>query len=88
MFTDTHCHVLTTSYYNPEDIIMNLENNNIKRIIINGYNLKTNQEVINLSTKYANVYGALGIHPDNITEDLAENIGLIKTLLIILKLLL
>ena len=62
----------------PEDIIRNLENNNIKRIIINGYNLKTNQEVINLSTKYANVYGALGIHPDNITEDLAENISLIK----------
>lgn len=78
MYTDTHCHILSTSYYNPEDIISNLENNNIKRIIINGYNLKTNKEVIELSTKYSYVYGALGIHPDNINENLEENIKLIK----------
>lgn len=78
MFTDTHCHILSTSYYNPDDVINNLSQNNIKRIIINGYNLKTNKEVINLSNKYPNVYGALGIHPDNIIEDLEENINLIK----------
>ncbi len=78
MFTDTHCHILSTSYYNPDDVINNLSQNNIKRIIINGYNLKTNKEVISLSNKYPNVYGALGIHPDNIIEDLEENINLIK----------
>lgn len=78
MFTDTHCHVLSTNYYNPDEIIQNLESNNIKRIIINGYNLKTNKEVIELSTKYPNVYGALGIHPDNIFENLEENLQLIK----------
>lgn len=78
MFTDTHCHVLSTNYYNPDEIIQNLESNNIKRIIINGYNLKTNKEVIELCTKYPNVYGALGIHPDNIFESLEENLQLIK----------
>lgn len=78
MFTDTHCHILSTSYYNPEDIINNLDSNKIKRIIINGYNLKTNKEVIELSTKYPNVYGALGIHPDNIEENLEENLKLIR----------
>ncbi len=78
MFTDTHCHILSTSYFNPEDIIENLKNNNIKRIIINGYNLKTNKEVISLANKHTNVYGALGIHPDNIIENLQENINLIK----------
>ncbi len=78
MLTDTHCHILSTSYYNPEDIINNLSLNNIKRIIINGYNLKTNEEVIYLSKKYDNVYGALGIHPDNIDENLTKNIILIK----------
>ena len=78
MFTDTHCHVLSTSYYNPEKIINGLESNNIKRIIINGYNLKTNKEVVLLSTKYSNVYGALGIHPDNINENLEDSINFIK----------
>ena len=78
MFTDTHCHLLSTSYYNPEETIKKLEDNNIKRIIINGYTLKTNKEVIYLSTKYNRVYGALGIHPDNINEDLKEVIKLIE----------
>ena len=79
MFTDTHCHILSTSYYNPEDIIQNLNDNNIKRIIINGYNYQTNKEVINLSNKYSNVYGAIGIHPDNINDnELSLTIDLIN----------
>ena len=78
MFTDTHCHILSTEYYKPEDIIENLENNNIKRIIINGYTNKTNKEVIELAKKYDNVYGALGIHPDNIIENIDETINLIE----------
>ena len=24
MFTDTHCHILSTSYYNPENVIQDL----------------------------------------------------------------
>lgn len=61
----------------PEIIISSLTKNNIKRIIINGYDLKTNKEVINLIEKYDNVYGALGIHPDNIDEK-EECLKLIK----------
>ncbi len=68
MFTDTHCHVLNDIYPLPEIIIATLEKNNIKRIIVNGYNLKTNKDVLNLINKYENVYGALGVHPDNIEE--------------------
>ena len=78
MLTDTHCHVLSTSYFNVDDLINKLEENNIKRIIINGYDLETNKEVIELSNKYPNVYGSLGIHPDNIDSDLNETIKLIK----------
>lgn len=69
MYTDTHCHILSTEYDNPEEILKSLSTNNIKRIIINGYNLESNQEVIRLISKYDNVYGALGLHPDNINEE-------------------
>lgn len=69
MLTDTHCHVLESNYYNFDELINNLSSNNIKRIIVNGYTPKTNEEVIRLSNKYPNVYGALGLHPDNIEED-------------------
>jgi TatD DNase family protein len=78
MFTDTHCHILSNYYYNLEETLQNLENNHIKRIIINGYDLKSNQEVIQLSQKYSNVYGALGIHPDNLSEDNIQTINFIK----------
>ena len=37
MLTDTHCHVLNKYFYNIDDIIDNLLLNNIKRIIVNGF---------------------------------------------------
>lgn len=77
MFTDTHCHVLSDKYYNPLDIILNLEKDNIKRIIINGFDLESNKEVINL-VKYDRVYGALGIHPDNILDFNNDSIKFIE----------
>lgn len=77
MFTDTHCHVLSDKYYNPLDIIKNLEKDNIKRIIINGFDLESNKEVINL-VKYDRVYGALGIHPDNILDFNNDSIKFIE----------
>lgn len=76
MFTDTHCHILSDKYYNPLDIILNLERDNIKRIIINGFNFNSNKEVIGL-INYDRVYGALGIHPDNINDFNKESIEFI-----------
>ncbi|MDD4187923.1 MAG: TatD family hydrolase [Bacilli bacterium] len=78
MFTDTHCHVLSNEYNNYRDIIHNLKKNNIKRIIINGYNLASNKEVIKLANKYPNVYGALGLHPNYIEDNNDDAINFIK----------
>lgn len=74
MFTDTHCHILFDKFYDPMNVIDNLERDNIRRIIINGFNIKSNCEVIDLINN-KNVYGALGIHPDNISDfnDEAKN---------------
>lgn len=69
MFTDTHCHILSEEYSNYEDIIQNLNKQKIKRIIINGYNLSSNKEVIKLINRYPNVYGAIGLHPNYIEEN-------------------
>lgn len=66
--TDSHTHILPSDVSNYQEIIEQLSQNNIKRVIINGYNDKTNKEVVDLVNKYNNVYGALGFHPDNIDE--------------------
>lgn len=76
--TDSHTHTLPSDVQNYKEIIENLEQNNIKRIIINGYNDETNKEVIKLCHKYENVYGALGFHPDNINELTLDSLKFIE----------
>lgn len=78
MFTDTHCHVLSLEYDNYDEIMKKLSKNQIKRIIVNGYDLESNKEVLKLVKKYPNVYGALGIHPDSIHKNIDESIKFIK----------
>lgn len=78
MYTDTHCHILSNEYEDINQIINNLNKNNIKRIIINGYDYNSNIEVVKLCQKYDNVYGALGIHPDNIDENISESLKYIE----------
>lgn len=78
ILTDSHTHILPTDVPNYQEILENLKQNNIKRIIINGYNDKTNKEVLELVSKYANVYGALGFHPDNIDELTEDSLEFIK----------
>lgn len=78
MFTDTHCHIFSSDYSNINEIIENLEKNKVKRIIINGYNQKSNEEVLTIVNKYKNVYGSLGIHPNHIEENYNNNLNFIK----------
>lgn len=75
--TDSHTHILPTDVPNYQEILENLKQNNIKRIIINGYNDKTNKEVLELVSKYENVYGALGFHPDSINEITEDSLAFI-----------
>ena len=68
MLIDTHCHLSYEDYDNLDEIIK--EMNGI--MIASGCDDKTNKEVLELVEKYENVYGTLGIHPeeiDNITNN-------------------
>lgn len=66
MFTDTHCHLYLEYYNNLKEVINNASLNNVNRFINNGCDLKSNEEVLNLVNKYPNMYGAIGIHPENV----------------------
>lgn len=77
MLSDTHCHIFSNYFYNVDDLINSFELNNIKRVIVNGYNKVSNEEVLNL-IKHDSVYGALGIHPDNISDYNEFNLNFIE----------
>ena len=68
MLIDTHCHLERDEYDDLDNIIKNMDG----YMIASGYNDSTNLEVIELVNKYDNVYGVIGLHPeevDTVTND-------------------
>ena len=66
---DTHAHLYKEYYDDIEKVIIKMDNN---IIIVSGTNDENNREVLELCKKYKNVYGTIGLHPqelDLITED-------------------
>ena len=63
MFVDTHCHLFSRYYDDLDEVILRCIDNNVKVVIVNGYDMKSNKEVLELVEKYDIVYGALGIQP-------------------------
>ena len=68
MLTDTHCHIYSEYYDDINSIINISESKNVTRFINNGCNQKTNEEILQLVKLYPNMYGALGIHPEDVSE--------------------
>ena len=61
MIIDTHCHIYKSEMENAEKIIKESAENDIT-IILNGTDSKSNEEVLELASKYENVYAALGYY--------------------------
>ena len=74
MLIDTHCHLSNDDYENLDQIIKNMEG----IMIASGCNDKTNKEVLELVEKYPNVYGTLGIHPEEINNLTNDSFKLIE----------
>ena len=69
---DTHCHITNSDYDDIPFLIDKIKKSGVKKIIVNGTDMKSNLEVLELIKKYDIVYGALGFHPtelDNYTDD-------------------
>lgn len=75
MFTDTHCHIYKEYYDNIDQIIKNAKENHVNRIINNGCDKKSNEEVLRWIKIIPNMYGALGIHPENVLNYQEEDLN-------------
>ena len=65
---DTHCHIYCEYYDDIPSLIEEMKKAGIKKIIVNGCDLKTNRQVLELTKKYDIVYGALGFHPTELID--------------------
>ena len=78
MFTDSHCHLYKEYYDDIAKVIKDASLNKVNRFINNGCDAKSNIEVIKLIDKYPNMYGAIGIHPENVDTYQDEDIKFIE----------
>ena len=75
MMIDTHCHLDIDDYENVEEIIKKMDGN---YIIASGCNYETNKRVIELVNKYDNIFGTIGVHPNEIDSEIEKSIDYIK----------
>ena len=75
MMIDTHCHLDIKDYENLEEVIKNMEGN---YMIASGYNLESNKHVIELINKYDNIFGTIGLHPSDVTDNYNLDLAFIE----------
>lgn len=64
MLIDTHAHIDFDDYAdNFEKLLQDASDAGVEKIIIPGVEPKGFERIMNLSTNYENIYGAIGIHP-------------------------
>lgn len=78
MFCDTHCHIYNEYYDDIDEIINKIRNSNINRVINNGCDNKSNCEVLGNISKYEIMYGAIGIHPENVDSYTQDDLNFIE----------
>lgn len=68
---DTHCHLFTSDYKELDSLLDNIKNVGIK-CIVNGCDIVSNNEALELSSKYDFIYSAIGFHPSEV-DNLPSN---------------
>lgn len=68
MYIDTHCHLYKEYYNNIDEVIKESMAEGVCKFIVNGCDMKSNIEAIELSHKYDNVYAAIGFHPTELED--------------------
>lgn len=74
---DTHCHLYPSEMQNAEEIIKQCANNNIS-VILNGVDIASNNEILELSKKYDNVYAAIGLNYDQVDTFTDDDLVLLE----------
>lgn len=72
LLIDSHCHILSSEFKNPKEIIENSKLCGVDKMIINGFDLESSREAITLANNYDYVYASIGIGPENI-DNICEN---------------
>lgn len=77
MFCDTHCHLFQEYYEDIDRVIKLSKENEVDRMIVAGCDDKSNREIMELIKK-EEIYGTLGIHPEEVKKYAKEDLKYIE----------
>ena len=73
MYVDTHCHIFDSAFDNDrEEVINKCLEENVGKLIVVGFDKKTNKLALELSSKYSFMYPTVGLHPTEL-DDYSDN---------------
>lgn len=79
MLIDTHAHLTDEQFDNiREDLIAKLKENNVEKVFCVAYSRQSIEQVFSLCNKYPNIFGIIGIHPEEVDDYNAQTIEIIK----------
>ena len=71
---DTHCHI-SSEYYDDISMLMDkIRASGVIKVINSGCDMKSNLEILNLISKYDGMYGAIGFHPTELSDNIDSDI--------------
>ncbi len=75
---DTHAHLTDERLMGQiDDVLRRAKEAGVERVVVPGTSLEDSIAVVELVNKYENVYGLVGIHPENLGKFNGNNIGLL-----------
>lgn len=70
MIFNVHTHINDDKeYLNIQELIQECLDNDVKKLIVIGYDVKSSIRAIEIANQYENVYAAIGIHPSDICKE-------------------
>lgn len=75
MIIDTHAHIFDDRFSDKEEIIKNALENNVKKMIVVGYDKESSLKALELVKKYDFLYLSVGLHPSEVLKENDEELA-------------
>ena len=82
MYFNTHTHLNSDELYEKrEELIQNALDNQVKNIVVAGYDLKSSQRAVKIANEYSFIYATVGISPNDCLHTTDDELKEIEVLL-------
>ena len=74
MLFDTHVHLNDSCYENYDQIIQEAIKNNVKKMVVIGYDLTSSKMAVKIANEYPFIFASIGIHPSEANGEYSNDL--------------